>query len=225
MKNEGFWKHIIYRPGPVLDPISRLSEVIFGLIMVLTFTGSISAASAGREEISVILWAALGCNIAWGIVDAFMYIMSLMMERGDAASALRKVQHSTSIDEAGEVIKEFVPPAIAAVLKQDQLEAIRLDLKTLPEPPSTIPVFWRDIRAAIQVFILVAVSTLPCSIPFLLIKNPATAIRVSNIVALLLLFITGYHLGKQTGYNKWLLGIIVSVIGIVLVLMTIALGG
>ena len=33
----------------VLDPIDRVSEVLFGLIMVLTFTGSLSIAEAGRD--------------------------------------------------------------------------------------------------------------------------------------------------------------------------------
>jgi VIT1/CCC1 family predicted Fe2+/Mn2+ transporter len=224
MKNAAYWKRIIYRPGPVLDPISRLSEIIFGLIMVLTFTGSISAASAGRSEIGVILWAALGCNVAWGIVDAFMYIMSLMMERGDAANSLRTAQNAGS-EEAVEQIKEYLPPAIVEVLTKEQLESIRLGLRNLPEPPERIPVLWRDIRAAVLIFFLVALSTLPCSIPFLLIKDPAIAMRVSNGVAILLLFITGFRLAKYTGYNKLLFGIIVAVLGFVLVGMTIALGG
>jgi hypothetical protein len=48
----------------VLDPHERISEVLFGLIMVLTFTGSISIAEAGREDIRAVLIAALGCNLA-----------------------------------------------------------------------------------------------------------------------------------------------------------------
>ena len=32
----------------VLDPIDRVSEILFGLIMVLSFTGSLSVAVAGR---------------------------------------------------------------------------------------------------------------------------------------------------------------------------------
>ena len=38
----------------VLDPHERISEVLFGLIMVLTFTGSISIAEAGREDIRAV---------------------------------------------------------------------------------------------------------------------------------------------------------------------------
>ncbi len=77
----------------------------------------------------------------------------------------------------------------------------------------------------ISIFFLVTLSTFPCTIPFLIIKDPMLAMRVSNIVALTLLFLTGYKLGVYSGYNKWLLGIIVAALGVLLVLLTIALGG
>ena len=35
----------------VLEPVDRVSEILFGLIMVLTFTGSLGVAEAGREDI------------------------------------------------------------------------------------------------------------------------------------------------------------------------------
>lgn len=40
--------------------------------MVLTFTGTLSAATAGREDVRIMLLAAIGCNAAWGIVDGVM---------------------------------------------------------------------------------------------------------------------------------------------------------
>jgi hypothetical protein len=66
----------------VLDPISRTSEVLFGLIMVLTLTNALSAASTGREDIHTLLIGAIGCNIAWGLVDAVMFLVSTLTERG-----------------------------------------------------------------------------------------------------------------------------------------------
>jgi hypothetical protein len=39
----------------VLDPANRVSEVIFGLIMVLVFTGSLSIAEADGDEIRTML--------------------------------------------------------------------------------------------------------------------------------------------------------------------------
>ena len=51
----------------VLDPIERVSEVIFGLLMAMTFIGSLSVATAGREEVRTMMITALGCNLAWGL--------------------------------------------------------------------------------------------------------------------------------------------------------------
>jgi len=49
--------------------------------MVLTFTSSISVAESGHAETREVLVAALGCNVAWGIVDAAFYLMSSVIGR------------------------------------------------------------------------------------------------------------------------------------------------
>ena len=72
----------------VLEPIERISEVLFGLIMVLTFTGSLSVAEAGRDDVRTMLIGALGCNLAWGIIDGVLYLMGCLAEKGrDLADA------------------------------------------------------------------------------------------------------------------------------------------
>ena len=57
-------------PRLPLEPMERISEILFGLIMVLTYTCSFSVAGAGREEVRTMLVGALGCNLAWGVIDA-----------------------------------------------------------------------------------------------------------------------------------------------------------
>jgi hypothetical protein len=64
--------------------MERVSEILFGLIMVLTFTCSFSVIHAGREEVREMLIGALGCNLAWGIIDAFFCLMSRLSEQGQA---------------------------------------------------------------------------------------------------------------------------------------------
>jgi hypothetical protein len=70
----------------VLEPIDRVSEVLFGLIMVLTFTGSLSVAEAGRSEVRTMLIGALGCNLAWGIIDGVLYLMAAWRKKGGDCS-------------------------------------------------------------------------------------------------------------------------------------------
>ena len=74
------------RRRSVLDPVSRASEVLFGLIMVLTFTLSLGATDAGREDVRVMLLGALGCNLAWAVIDAILYLVGSHGERMPAKS-------------------------------------------------------------------------------------------------------------------------------------------
>lgn len=53
-----------------LNPADRASEILFGLIMALTFTLSLGATGAGRADVQAVLIGALGCNVAWGAIDA-----------------------------------------------------------------------------------------------------------------------------------------------------------
>jgi len=46
--------------GRLLDPMERIAEVLFGLIMVLTVTGLLSIAQAGRGEVRTMLIGARG---------------------------------------------------------------------------------------------------------------------------------------------------------------------
>ena len=54
-----------------LDPATSLAEIMFGLIMTLTFTlgAGIIIEDEGREGARQLLIAVIGCNIAWGIID------------------------------------------------------------------------------------------------------------------------------------------------------------
>jgi len=209
----------------VLDPMDRISEVLFGLIMVLTITCSFSIAEAGRNEVRVMLFGALGCNLAWGIIDGFMYLMARFSERGQAITALRAVRTAVLPNEAYRVIADGLPPLIASVLSTSELEAIRQKLQRLPDPSSDRRLEKKDWIAAAAVFLLVFLSTLPVVIPFTFIKDAGRALRISNAIALAMLFGTGYAFGRCAGYRPWRMGLAIVALSTALVGMTMALGG
>jgi VIT1/CCC1 family predicted Fe2+/Mn2+ transporter len=225
MEDKAFWEKVIYRKGSILDPVTRLSEVVFGLIMVLTFTGSVSVATSGQDDIRTMLWSALGCNVAWGIVDGLMYLMSIILERGHSLRILQSMKSSHNDAEISEIIKDALPPVMARVLKDDVITLLWNDLKNIPELPKKVPLTLQDYKGAIGIFILVFISTFPATIPFIVLSDVLIAMRWSNGIGLLLLFITGFYIGKVSGYGPWLLGFLVTVLGALLVLLTIALGG
>ena len=62
-----------------LDPASTMGELIFGMIMVMTFT--LGARVLGGDEPTdgrELMIAALCCNVAWGIIDAFLYLLGVI---------------------------------------------------------------------------------------------------------------------------------------------------
>jgi hypothetical protein len=208
-----------------LDPIDRSSEILFGLIMVLAITGSISVAEAGRDDIHAMLVGAIGCNLAWGIVDAVMYLMSGLAERARGLRLLRKLRGATDPIEARNVIAGSLPAATRSVLSDEELDAIRIRLTELPEPPPHPRLTKGDWLAALAVFFCVFLSTFPVVIPFILIHDYRHALRLSNLVAIIMLFGTGYSLGRYAGGHPWLTGISMVILGLALVAATIALGG
>jgi len=209
----------------VLDPASRVSEVVFGLIMVLTFTGSLSIAEASREDIRTMLIGALGCNLAWGIIDAVLYLMGRVAEKGRNLIVFQAVRRANDPQVAQRLVADALPPIVASILEPTELEAIQLRLKQLPEPPVRARLGKDDWLGGVGVFLLVVLSTFPVVIPFILMKSAVPALRVSNSIAIAMLFMAGYAYGRFVGRHPWALGIALVLLGCVLVGLTKALGG
>jgi hypothetical protein len=209
----------------VLEPYDRISEILFGLIMVLTFTGSLSVAEAGRAEIRTMLLGALGCNLAWGVIDGVFYLMGCLAEKGRELHALRAVRNAADPAQARRLIAEALPASFRGAVRLDELDAIAQRVKERPEPARRASLDRDDWRGASGVFLLVFLSTLPVAIPFLLMAEARPALRLSNAIAIALLFAMGWAFGRVTGRRPWVAGAAMVVLGGVLVGLTIALGG
>ena len=224
MHDQNFWKNRV-KEGAVLNPVDRIAEVLFGLIMVLSFTGAISASTDAREDVRELLWAALGCNIAWGLVDAIMYLMNIAVERGHAITVIKNIHASKNPDEAGQILKEEIQPTIAGLMTTAELTELSGRLKKLPEPSKKHLITAHDLWAGVQIFLLVFLCTFPVAIPFGIFDDLRVAMRVSNGVALTLLFIGGFMLAGYAGFRRGITAFAYMLIGVLLVAITMALGG
>ena len=212
------------KPAPVLDPIDRVSEVIFGLLMALTFTGSLSVASAGREDVRTMMIAALGCNLAWGLADAVMYLVRTVTERTRKRTLLAQLRAADAA--AGQrLVADALPPRIADTVEPAALEAMRRRLVEGPSEPARSLLGARDFKGALGVFLLVVLATFPVVIPFLVFRETALALRVSNALSLAMLFIAGWALARYAGGSPWRGGAAMAATGAVLIAAIIALGG
>jgi len=208
-----------------LEPYERISEVLFGLIMVLTFTGSLSVAEAGRDDVRTMLIGALGCNIAWGIIDGVLYLMGCLSDKGRGIRALRAVRKATTPEAAHRVIAGALPPMVAATLSPAEYESMRQKLVQLPAPPAHPQLSKWEWLGALSVFLWVFLVTFPVAIPFIFMAEVGRALWVSNAIAIVLLFLTGYAFGRVAEHRPWLTGLAMVVLGSALVGITKALGG
>ena len=213
------------RSRRVLEPIERVSEVLFGLIMVLTFTGSLSAAESGRAEVRTMLIGALGCNLAWGLIDAIMYLMDCLAARASSVRIVTAVRKAPTDELAADVIRGALPPVVASSLDDTELKKIRAELLKVPETSLRIKLEPVDWIGALAVFLLVFFSTIPVILPFLFMQDALVALRISNAIAVTMMLVLGYTFGKLSGYNPWIMAGSMVLVGSVVVALTIALGG
>lgn len=211
-----------------LDPSDRLSEVLFGLIMVLTFTLTAGVAiredpGAGRE----LLLAAIGCNIAWGIIDGAFFVMAALLERARKARAVATVQaagdEKVALAEIARAVEGTITELATEEERQRLYRAILEVVRRLPTP--SVSLRKEDFVGAFASFVLVVMTTFPAVLPFLFIDDPWIALRTSNLLLLLLLFGVGYQWGAHAYMNRWLVGILALLAGLGLVALAIALGG
>src|SRR3954464_12451588 len=207
-----------------LDPADRIGEILFGLIMVLTSTATLSVVTAGRADVKTMVLGALGCNLAWGIIDAGLYLMGCLSDRARGPLLLRAVRE-TGTAEGRQLIAEALPEQLAASLSVQQLEALRRKARSAPTPKGRPLLGKEDLLSAVAIAILVFLSTFPVVIPFFFISDTHTALRISNVVAIAMLFLCGYSFALLIGSRPWWTGLVMVGVGCALTGVAILLGG
>ena len=211
-----------------LDPGERLGELLFGLIMVLTFTLGASVELGGdRQGTRELLLAALGCNTAWGIIDAALYLIGRLSERGRLNRLLRDIQSAPSREQAialiGRELEDRIPEVVQPELRSAVERHVVDRVREMELPRNQVT--GADLRGAFAVFWLVFLTALPAVLPFLVIPEPRIALRASNAVLITLLFSVGWVWAGYTGASAWRTALAMTAIGVALVIVAIALGG
>jgi hypothetical protein len=210
---------------PVLSPVDRVAEMLFGLFMALTFVGAVSVAEAGRAQIRDMFVAALGCNLAWGLVDAIMYLVRTVTDRGRALMLVHSVRAAPDAEAGRRLLERLLSRAAASLVSPAELEAIRGRILALSSVPARPALGWDDLLAALWIFLIVVAATLPVVLPFALIQDVGTAKNLSRAIALAMLFFGGLALGRYAGYGSWRVGLMMVGLGTALVIAINALGG
>lgn len=219
--------------GPIihrfLDPGDALGEILFGIIMSLTFTvGARFFLAKGEFDRNELIVGALGCNIAWGVIDAVLYVLGNTFFRSQRARFYRALRDAPDEKSALAAVEdqfglEDEPLNIPAEDRARLYQAIAIIGRRAT--PARIHITRDDLVAAFLVFALVTFTAIPLIIPFLVIQSESLAIRVANTVQVVLLFIGGWRWGSYTDLAPWKVGLAVTALGIGMSMMNVLLGG
>jgi hypothetical protein len=196
------------------------------MVLTVTLTTNLSAKS-GTAGVRQLLVAAVGSNIAWGIIDGVMYVMNCMTVRSGKARLVRAVQKTPERGAALEVIRQMVEPWFQYLTSPKDQEAVyEAILKEVAHarPPET-KVTREDWRGAAACFLLVVASCLPAATPFLIFSDPVVALRVSNLLLIAMLFWVGQKWAHHIHANRLLIGLAMVAVGLALVGVAVLLGG
>ena len=213
------------RREPILNTVDRVCELCFGLFMALTFIGAVKAVTAGEDAGYKMFLAALGCNLAWGLADAVMYLVRTLADRGQRLKLAVTVRREQDQAVAVRALRGALPETLEPFVEDSDLERIRARLAAVPTLPARANFVRDDFVGALGIFLLVVLGTFPVAVPFLVVSDLATALIASRILTLAMLFIAGFALGRYTGAGGIRAGFAMIALGVVLTMAIIALGG
>jgi VIT1/CCC1 family predicted Fe2+/Mn2+ transporter len=209
-----------------VNPADRMAEMIFGLVMALGVTGAIRLGATDLDSRELFV-SVVGCNIAWGIVDGVVLVLMRLFERGRVARVVRRARSAANDDQAYQIIEDELAPDVVDLMTQDERSDLRaIVLGMLPRvQPKPARMERGDLLHGISAGLLVMLPTIPVVLPYLLFDDTFFAVRVSSVVALILLFLIGHRWGRMVGAQGWKIGGALVLLGAVLVVITVALGG
>ncbi|MDF3932243.1 hypothetical protein [Pseudomonas citronellolis] len=217
----GAWRRVW---DEVTSPFDRISEATYGVIMTLTIVSVLSAAGGASRE--GMIAAALGCNLAWGLVDALMLLVRLRVERlhrHNRFAALRREDAEAGF-RAG--LEEFLPGALLDRLDGKEIWGLRQQLLASHlgrERPPAAGI--EDYLAALLVVALVFFSTFPLVLPLWWLADPQLALRSAQFIGVLMLALLGWLLSRWAGDRSPLGALGFTALGVGMILLCVALGG
>ena len=235
-------KHQKHRPprqegfiGHLLDPIDRLSETIFSVLILLTFTFAYRVFRLGADPYEPIppnylidmAAAALGAATAWGLIDGVIYALLSMLERGEKHRFLASVQAAATEEEGIAAVADELDYVLEPITGEEQRRQLYVDVLDYLQDsrPQPVTLTRDDVLGGLGSALVAVLAVLPSILPLVLFRDAYwLALRASNLVSFAVLFYTGYQWGRYSGTNPWKMGLTLLLVGAALALIALLMG-
>jgi hypothetical protein len=220
----------------VIDPLDRLTESVFSILILLTFTitswilgfSETHDHSINSQNVVDLALAALVTIIAYALIDGVIYTLLTMFGRDQNHRLLQSVQSAESDQEAISVIADHLDDILEPITgeKERQLIYDNILINLRDSQPREIGLKREDVIAGLTHVLVAVLIVTPSLLPLVILsQDPETAILVSNCVSFFLLFFIGYRWGKYSGANPWKTGLLIMSVITALVLILFWMGG
>jgi hypothetical protein len=220
----------------VLDPIDRLAETIFSVLILLTFTMAYRALWLGSDPYVPIppdylvdlFIAALGATIAWGVIDGVIYALLAVFERGERHRFLARIQAAVTPEDGLHAVADEFDYMLAPITGEEQRRLLYIDVldHLRSSKPQPVRLTREDLYGALACVVVALLAVLPSLIPLVVLRDYSwLALRASNLISVAVLFVTGFRWGKYSGGSPIMTGLLLAAIGVVLAAIAIPLGG
>ncbi len=204
----------------------QIGEALFAMIMAMGFTIAVRMGMDDADNRTLFI-AILGCNTAWALVDAIIYILLTLYERMNQAHVVKLARQSGNDTAALTAIRDSFEETLTPLTTEEERDALyqRMLVNARQRASVTAGLRGGDFVSAFALALVSLMFTVPILVPFLLVDDILLAVRASNCVGIVLLFLLGYTWAKRTSGRPFLLGLAMAMIGLAMTVMTILLGG
>lgn len=210
-----------------ISPSAVLAELVYGTITALAVTNTLWYALRGSPDAdTTLIIAALGANAAWGVADAMIYLLTVMVENRRAynlAVSVRTMDH----EEAMTAITDDFSGTVLHTMDEDErdiwVNAVHAKLKRIEPHMQRLTI--NDGFGALSCFLISIAAAVPVLIPHLFTSDVQTAVIMGNVIGLVMMFVLGFVWAGRMRGPRWQAGLIMVIIGVTILTVVTLIGG
>ena len=211
-------------PPPLLTPAEVAGEMLFSSIMTFSILSAQRVAQGGNVDVPALLGTVASCNVAWGLVDAGTRLFNARVAKVQQHHQRQTWLRAPDLGVLRQILRADPDSADLAELDDAALASFRQRQQS-GQTVQLLRLSWRDWAAAALVWLCVLLPTVPLLLPFLLASDAALAMRISQAVAVGLMFVLGVRVSRWLGTRPAAGGLLFASFGVAITALCIALGG
>jgi VIT1/CCC1 family predicted Fe2+/Mn2+ transporter len=205
-----------------LSYTDRTGEIAFAVLMVIIINGYVALSDLNSGFVYIVA-VNLGACFGWGMIDGLVYAISSSIDRNNIRNKLIKLKECVTCRQSLDKVVENFDDTFLASFDNEGKKAVAKEIiqhvpeATLGENKLLTRAELMGWLSIIGIYLTVG---LLMALPFLVLPDKLMAWLISNGLGVAWVAWYGVQLGKAAGKNRWLLGSILAVVGIMFLVVS-----